>query len=78
MNKLEHKITDMQQELHEKNAQLKVASDQMMQFKKDIKNMEMENIKARSTIMRLEEKQSLKTKTTALKRNLNLKVGVSS
>jgi hypothetical protein len=50
-------LSDLQQSSYEKNAQLKVSLEQINQLKQEIKFLETENIKARSTIIKLEEEQ---------------------
>lgn len=59
MIKLKSELSDLQQHTHEKNAQLKVYLEQINQFRQENKNLETENIKAMTTIIKLEEEKKI-------------------
>lgn len=54
------KLTDAQRDIHEKDAQLKVVQERIIQVKQEVKFLKKEYIKARAIIMKLEEEQKLK------------------
>jgi len=68
--KLKVKITELQQVIHEKNAQLNVSATHVNQLKQDIKTLESEIIKARSIVMKFEdEKKSQNIISSQFKKN---------
>jgi chromosome segregation ATPase len=61
IKKLKLTLSDLQHELHEKNTHLKVSLEQTNQLKQEIKRLESEIIKEKSTPVKLEKAHKLKT-----------------
>ncbi len=68
IKKIEHKLTDAQQDIYEKNAQLKVALEQINRLTNELKTLEVENIKAKSIIAKYENERPLKNTSSLNKR----------
>jgi chromosome segregation ATPase len=68
IKKVEHKLTDAQQNIYEKNTQLKVALEQVNRLTNELRTLEAENIKNKSIIAKYENKLLLKNASSLHKR----------
>ena len=66
---LKTKLLNLQLSEHGKNTQLKTTLEQINQLKQQNKILGSENIKAKSIVMKLEEKQKLKNTSNTVKNN---------
>jgi len=77
IKKLNSTLSHFQQNIFEKDAQLNSAQERIIQLRQEVKFIETEYIKARATIMKLEEEQKLKNMSALSSKSKNQKKNVS-
>lgn len=74
IKRLNNDVQNSQRDLHKKNVELNISLEQINQLKQEIKNIERENTKARSVIIKLKAGKIPKNPPVLLLKNIKKNV----